>query len=129
MNDGGNTVREMVLGQSGAAAIVVAALYFIGVLVTVGNWMRTGFSGPMSQRFILEAVMQMCCRQGVPILILLRFGHRIERVPHSFLSPAGAVHLLGGVVVRHGAHQPGHAVPWWPPKDSIRRGDRSQGAR
>jgi len=45
MDDGGNTVRDMVLGQSGAAAIVVAALYFVGVLVTLGDWMRTGFSG------------------------------------------------------------------------------------
>ena len=42
--DGGNTQRLEVLGQSGAAAVVVAALYATGVVASLANFAVTKFS-------------------------------------------------------------------------------------
>ena len=42
--DGGNPLREEVLGTSGAAAVVVSALYFIGAILTIANWVYTKFT-------------------------------------------------------------------------------------
>ena len=58
--DGGNTQRVMVLGQSGAAAIVVAALYFVGVLLTAADWIRTRFSGYASLLISCIRALRTC---------------------------------------------------------------------
>ena len=57
--DGGNPQRLMVLGQSGAGAIVVAALYFVGALLAVYSWVRTGFSG-------YNSILLSCIRALAP---------------------------------------------------------------
>ena len=41
--DGGYPVRLEPLGQSGAAAVVVAALYFLGAIAAIVSWILTGF--------------------------------------------------------------------------------------
>ena len=42
--DGGNPLRLEVLGTSGAAAVVVSALYFLGAILTIANWGYTKFT-------------------------------------------------------------------------------------
>ncbi len=42
--DGGNPLRLEVLGSSGAAAVVVSALYFLGAIASVASWVYTGFT-------------------------------------------------------------------------------------
>lgn len=40
---GGNDTRHVPLGDSGAAAIVVAVLYLFGAAAIIANWQKTGF--------------------------------------------------------------------------------------
>lgn len=41
--DAGNPLRYMPIGQSGAAAVVLCALYFLGATVTTVSWVRSKF--------------------------------------------------------------------------------------
>jgi hypothetical protein len=51
--DAGNVVRDVPIGQSGAAAVVLCALYFLGATVTTASWVRSKFKWYEVRRVVL----------------------------------------------------------------------------
>jgi hypothetical protein len=64
--DSGNPLRLEPLGQSGAAAVVVSALYFIGVLATIANWVVTKFT---FYDVVLIACIRAFARRKLPSML------------------------------------------------------------
>ena len=51
--DVGNVIRDVPIGQSGAAAVVLCALYFLGATVTTASWVRSKFKWYEVRRVVL----------------------------------------------------------------------------
>ena len=76
--DSGNPLRLEPLGQSGAAAIVVSALYFIGVLATIANWVVT--------KFTFYDVVLIACLRAFPCHYPLSMAHLHEHVRRTAVA-------------------------------------------
>ena len=68
--DGGNPLRLEALGTSGAAAVVVSALYFLGFLGTIANWVYT--------KFTFYDVLLISCVCALLSLLHLPSGHPVS---------------------------------------------------